>query len=221
MELFMSLKKLTDSIHKKAEQTKWSQHLVSGNITEDQYGQYLYNLSYIYSTIENGANKYGLFKENPDLKWIKRVNNLFLDLGWFKYEIGYEESTLKYGEYISSLDREGILAHMYVRHFGDMYGGSIVAKKIMKIEETSRYKRMIKNVKEEQKKDSTIGLPIMDGDEHIQLYSFKNDETGEDMKKTLKEQMRALLNIGMADEALMAFKFAIDLFHDLEKRFDL
>jgi heme oxygenase len=221
MELFMSLKKMTDSIHKEAEQTKWSKLLVSGNITEDQYGQYLYNLLHIYSTLENRANEHGIFKENPDIKWIRRSLNLFLDLGWFRYETGYEKSTLEYVEYIDSLDRNGILAHMYVRHFGDMYGGSIIAKKIMNVTDTTRAKNMIVNVKEEQKRDPTISLPVFNGDEHVQFYIFENDHTGEDMKETLKEKMRALLDINMSDEAIMAFKFAIGLFHDLEKRFDL
>jgi len=219
MELFMSLKKLTDSIHKEAEQTKWSQLLVAGNINEHQYGQYLYNLLHIYSTLETRANDLGIFK-NQDLKWIRRVLPLYLDLGWFKYETGYEESTLKYVEYINNLDRNGVLAHMYVRHFGDMYGGSIIAKKLMNINDTTRAKNHLERIKEEQKRDPTISLPVHNGDEHVQHYVFKNND-GKDMKKILKEQMRALLDITMADEAIMAFKFAIGLFHDLEKRFDL
>lgn len=221
MELFMSLKKLTDSIHKEAEQTKWSQLLVSGNATEDQYGQYLYNLLYIYGSLESRAAEVGIFKENPILKWIKRDNAIFLDMGWFKHKTGYEKATLEYVEYINNLDRTEVLAHMYVRHFGDMYGGSIIAKKIMKVTDTTRYKDIVKFVKEEQKRDPTIKLPVMDGDEHVQLYSFKNDDTEENIKNELKEKMRSLLNIGMADEAVMAFRFAIKLFKDLENRFDL
>jgi len=221
MELFMSLKKLTDSIHKEAEQTKWSKLLISGNINEDQYGQYLYNLLYIYGSLETKAFEYRLFRENPDLKWIKRDNAIFLDLGWFKHETGYEKTTLQYVEYINNLDRTEVLAHMYVRHFGDMYGGSIIAKKLMKVTDTTRFKDMVKFVKEEQKRDPTIKLPIANGDEHTQLYCFKNDDTGENIKGELKEKMRSLLDISMADEAIMAFRFAINLFKDLENRFDL
>ena len=39
-------------------------------------------------------------------------------------------STSEYPTYIESLDYEGLLAHMYVRHFGDMYGGSIIQKRV-------------------------------------------------------------------------------------------
>jgi heme oxygenase len=35
----------------------------------------------------------------------------------------------KYERHVITLDREGILAHIYVRHFGDMYGGQMIRKR--------------------------------------------------------------------------------------------
>ena len=34
-----------------------------------------------------------------------------------------------YEKHLLSLDKNGILAHLYVRHFGDMYGGQIIKKR--------------------------------------------------------------------------------------------
>jgi heme oxygenase len=34
----------------------------------------------------------------------------------------------EYEKHIATLDRDGLLAHIYVRHFGDMHGGQIIKK---------------------------------------------------------------------------------------------
>jgi heme oxygenase len=35
----------------------------------------------------------------------------------------------EYERHVITLDRQGILAHIYVRHFGDMYGGQMIRKR--------------------------------------------------------------------------------------------
>ncbi len=199
----MSLKKLTDSIHKKAEQTKWSQLLVSGDMTCKQYGQYLYNLLYIYSVLETKADRLGIFKDHPKLRDIQRIWPLTLDRGWFPYENEYEPTTHEYVEYLESCTREQILAHMYVRHFGDMYGGQIIAKKAPRPDEDSSW--------EYRDQES---LPDLDEECWTEYFNFEN-------KSELISIMRSLLTNEMADEAIHGFKYAINLFNDLENRFDL
>lgn len=203
MELFMSLKKLTDSIHRKAEQTKWSQLLVSGNMTCEQYGQYLYNLLYIYSVLETKATEFGIFREHPNLSPIQRIFRLTMDRGWYHYESEYEPSTHEYIEYLEQCDKEQILAHMYVRHFGDMYGGQIISKNVPSPKDGLAWK----NRDQEDLPDITI-------EDYTQYFKFEN-------KSEMIKIMRGLLSDDMADEAIQGFKFAIDLFSDLEKRFDL
>ena len=43
------------------------------------------------------------------------------------------QSTKDYAKYCEELyynNKDGLIAHMYVRHFGDMYGGAMIAKRI-------------------------------------------------------------------------------------------
>ena len=67
----MSLKKLTDSIHKEAEHTKWSLLLISGNMTNHQYGQYLYHQLQIYSALESRAAELQIFNNHKIINNIK------------------------------------------------------------------------------------------------------------------------------------------------------
>ena len=197
----MSLKKLTDAAHREAEQTKWAQLLISGDMTNRQYGQYLYNQLQIYSALEARAHELKLFSKYPILNNLKRVNNISGDLAFFKYKSGLEKTTQKYLEYANTLNETEVLAHMYVRHFGDMHGGQIIKSKLPE--------------------------PILDafpadsdGTRYVHegwwtgLYTFENKY------ETIK-YVRSLLTLEMVDEANMCFRFAIDLFHDLEKHFDL
>ena len=204
MELFMSLKKLTDSIHREAEQTKWSKLLVSGNMTAHQYGQYLYNQLQIYSALESRANSLGMFTQYEMLNNIKRSTIIGLDLQFFPYKTGLEECTLKYIDYCENLTENQVLAHMYVRHFGDMYGGQIISKNVpMPLEE------QIQSWTTENGE-----TPWGDDQGWVEMYRFDNKA------ETIK-YIRSLLDIKMADEAIYCFEYAIELFHSLEKRFDL
>tara|TARA_B100000674_G_scaffold478806_1_gene476371 strand:+ start:306 stop:908 length:603 start_codon:yes stop_codon:yes gene_type:complete len=200
----MSLKKLTDSIHKEAEQTKWSKLLVSGNMAAHQYGQYLYNQLQIYSALESRAHNLGLFQKYPMLNNIKRSAVMGLDLQFFPYKTGLEECTLKYIDYCEDLNADQVLAHIYVRHFGDMYGGQIVSKKVPTPLEESILSWT--NDKGE--------TPWGDEQGWVEMYKFN------DRAETIK-YIRSILDIRMADEAIYCFQRAIQLFHSLEKRFDL
>ena len=205
MELFMSLKKLTDSIHKKAEQTKWSQLLISGNMTNHQYGQYLYNQLQIYSALESRAAELQIFNNHKIINNIKRIIPMAKDSAFFKYESGLEKSTLEYIDYCTTMTEQQVLAHIYVRHFGDMHGGQIIKQHVPEPSEET--------VGSCTDKDGNV--PWGKGNVGwCEMYNFN------EKYETIK-YMRSLLKNEMADEAIFCFKFAIDLFHDLEKRFDL
>jgi len=36
---------------------------------------------------------------------------------------------IAYEKHVHNLDNDGLLAHVYVRHFGDMYGGQMIRKR--------------------------------------------------------------------------------------------
>ena len=201
MELFMSLKKLTEAAHQKAEQSKWAQLLVSGNMTNRQYGQYLYNQLQAYSALEARAHELNLFNIYPVLKSMAQVNKISADLNFFKYHTGLEKSTLDYMQYATELNEEEVLAHIYVRHFGDMHGGQIIKSKLP-----------------EPILDAFP--PDSDGNTSVTEEGWTNIYTFENKYEIIKE-MRTMLTLDMADEANVCFNYAIGLFHDLEKRFDL
>ena len=75
-----------------------------------------------------------------------------------------------------------------------------------------------------------VSMPL---EEQIQSWTTENGETpwGDDQgwvemyrfdnKAETIKYIRSLLDIKMADEAIYCFEYAIELFHSLEKRFDL
>lgn len=198
----MSLKKLTDSIHRKAEQTKWAQLLVSGNMTREQYTLYLYNQSHIYAALETEIHNRRMITD-PEMRKIFRVFPISRDLmGFLNYEDHTFETVKAYREYVKDLDESGLWAHMYVRHFGDMYGGQIISKK-------APSKPEIQIVDSDGAEVNSFD----NGSPHF-YYEFEN-------KGKLIKFIRSKLDNSMADEATVCFQFAIDLFEELEQHFDL
>jgi len=127
----MSLKEATQDLHEKAEKNPFARLLLSGDISVEQYLNYLYNLMFIYQDIENIAGRMGIIKDITD---IVRAPKIASDIKELKDSIDPDKirmfpSTLQYMAYLSALEMErpkDILAHVYTRHFGDLYGGQIV-----------------------------------------------------------------------------------------------
>lgn len=124
------LKELTWEVHQRAERTEFARKLIKGLSPED-YHKYLYNQYMIYSILENAAANLV-----PELKSINRAEKIYADLRELEKEhaIGTTPALLMpvvrdYERHVINLDREGILAHIYVRHFGDMYGGQMIRKR--------------------------------------------------------------------------------------------
>ena len=114
---------------------------------------------------------------------------------------GLEKSTLDYMEYATELSEEDVLAHIYVRHFGDMHGGQIIKSKLPE-----------PNL-EAFPPDSDGHRPVTE-EWWTNIYTFEN-------KYEIIKEIRTMLTLDMADEANVCFECAINLFYDLEKRFDL
>jgi heme oxygenase len=124
------LKELTLEVHQRAERTGFARKLIKG-LTPDEYYRYLYNQYLIYSILETVV--YDNFSELRD---ICRAPKIYEDLKELELKYNVPHATadmimpvvIAYEKHISKLDLDGVLAHVYVRHFGDMYGGQMLKK---------------------------------------------------------------------------------------------
>ena len=130
----LTLKELTLENHRKAERRAFAKKLLSGKIDPKEYYKYLTNQYYNYVILEVTL----IAKGFPHRLWnVFRRQAIKEDLQELEETYGFTfahdiltRSTTEYPSHVESLDYEGLLAHMYVRHFGDMYGGSIIKGRI-------------------------------------------------------------------------------------------
>jgi heme oxygenase len=134
----MNLKELTWDNHKKAERKEFASILMSGNIDQFLYYKYLTNQYYMYVMLEESLRICGFPKEY----WsVFRAERMREDMQEIEEENGFVydpnilcRCTSMYVTHVENLQKKGdldsLIAHMYVRHFGDMYGGAMIAKKV-------------------------------------------------------------------------------------------
>lgn len=129
------LREYTNAKHRAVEENPFVQLMLTGKISKDQHVLFLKQFYIVYKEIEYFAELIGLLH---DLPGIKRKDKIEEDLVSFGHNIPKPEevlpSTQRYREHIMKLYYSGqghlILAHVYVRHMGDLYGGKILAKKV-------------------------------------------------------------------------------------------
>ena len=125
----MSLKDITKEIHTAAERTPFMNATIKGKIPKDVWADYTYQKSVIYGSIENVARDAGLTLDCLD---IERALKLYQDAkemngGTFPR---LRQPTIDYSRYILDLagDKDKIMAHLYVWHMGDLFGGQMIKK---------------------------------------------------------------------------------------------
>lgn len=123
-----NLAKLTIDHHRSAERNRFAKYLISGNITPHEYATYLYNVYLQYNALE-------LLAENHELLDTKLANKIYSDFMKIKdknHLYSVFDASRKYIWYLKTIenDPEKIMAHVYVRHMGDLSGGQIIAKKV-------------------------------------------------------------------------------------------
>lgn len=129
------LREITMENHKKAERSQFIGRIIKKTLTPHQYYLYLANMLPMYSVLEEAAGKTDIFK---GIGSIKRVNHLKSDVEELEKIHKFRKpfianATYEYCDYIMnhiSTDREKLLAHVYVRHMGDLSGGQIIKKMI-------------------------------------------------------------------------------------------
>ena len=128
-----NLKELTWEHHKNAERQEFVKVLMSGNIDPKVYATYLWNQFPQYEVLEVMAMSHGLFEEFPQVIRSKSIMEDFREL-WPENEKPPQHcmSTKKYLTHMRTIMNEPdkLMAHVYVRHMGDLSGGQMIARKV-------------------------------------------------------------------------------------------
>ena len=125
-----NLKELTWEHHKNAERQEFVKELMSGKITKERYATLLFNLHPQYNILETFARMYDLV----DVRQAPRIHADYHEL-WDETQ-QFQPEVLpvvkEYMDHIMSIqqDPDKLMAHIYVRHMGDLSGGQMIAKKV-------------------------------------------------------------------------------------------
>lgn len=128
-----NLRELTKDAHTNAERSAFVKILFSGKINPKLYATYLKNQHPMYEILEVCAMPHGLFEGIPD---IRRAPAILADFQELWNEEDGEPQILnvtdEYIKYILSIkdDPKKLMAHLYVRHMGDLSGGQMIAKRV-------------------------------------------------------------------------------------------
>jgi heme oxygenase len=123
-----TLRELTAYSHARAENTHFMRLFMAKALNEEEYMEYITQLSVIYTALEFAAEKVGILQE---LKGIERAAKVRADVAELNKKLGKQsilhwETVMYYNEIARMTDKEEILAHFYVRYAGDMYGGQML-----------------------------------------------------------------------------------------------
>jgi heme oxygenase len=127
------LREITSEIHKRAESTPFVQYMYSGDMTPRDYSIYLKQIVEVYSNLEYYSKVSGITNNFVDLDRAEYIREDIKELDIFT-EIPTLPSVSKYIDRIMRLyhseDKSLLMAHVYVRHMGDLFGGKIISKKV-------------------------------------------------------------------------------------------
>jgi heme oxygenase len=130
----MSLRELTKDAHTNAERQEFVKILFSGKINPKLYATFLKNQHPCYELLEVCAMPLQVLHGLPDVRRAPAILADFMEL-WDDEKDG--DPTIlpvvdKYLKHILSIkdDPKKLMAHIYVRHMGDLAGGQMIAAKV-------------------------------------------------------------------------------------------
>jgi heme oxygenase len=121
----MSLRDAIKDRHDKAEKHRFVVLLLSGQLPKEAYAEYLFNQAICYYALEQEADKHGLL---DDISGIRRAALIEQDADELDRNSRIYQSTRDYVQYVGTLSPQLLWAHIYARHFADMYGGQMIKK---------------------------------------------------------------------------------------------
>ena len=125
-----NLKELTCEHNKNAERQKFVKELMSGNILKERYATLLFNLHPQYNILETFARLYNLLDTRRAPAIHADYHELWNETEEFQPKV--MPVVKEYMDHIMSIqeDPDKLMAHIYVRHMGDLSGGQMIAKKV-------------------------------------------------------------------------------------------
>lgn len=127
----MSIKELTAFKHGQAETTPFMMAVFKKKLPIELWADWTYQKTLFYGTIEGAAGSLGLLNDLPDIR-----RNFYLWQDFQEISTGprpeFRESSRKYHDYLMSISKDPnkIIAHLYVWHLGDLFGGQMIKKLI-------------------------------------------------------------------------------------------
>jgi len=130
----MSLRELTADKHKSAERQEFVKIMFSGNIHPDFYATFLANQHPMYEFLELHSMLYGVVSGMPEeFRRAPAINRDLQEL-WTKEErptiLPVVDEYLNHIRILSATNTQLLMAHIYVRHMGDLAGGQMIAKRV-------------------------------------------------------------------------------------------
>jgi heme oxygenase len=130
----MSLRELTKEKHQEAERQEFVNHLLGGDIDPLFYAEFLGNQHPIYDVLENLSMASGVMSNfDPDIRRAPAIWEDFKELWPEDKKLTLRPVVAEYLQHIKNLfqnDPSKLMAHIYVRHMGDLAGGQMIAKKV-------------------------------------------------------------------------------------------
>ena len=116
------LKEATHDKHKEVERMLFNVKMFKGELTNEQYAQYLVSQLAIFSIIEDN---FQMPHEGLKRKYAVSKDISSLNIG---RTIKTDEATLRYVNYLKDLDQETVNAHIYLNYLAIMFGGQMMKR---------------------------------------------------------------------------------------------
>lgn len=121
----MSLRDAIKDQHDRAEKHRFVVLLLSGRLSKEAYAEYLFNQAMCYHALEKKADEHGLLN---GIESIRRAALIEQDADELERNARIHGSTREYILHLESVPPQQLWAHIYGRHFADLYGGQMIKK---------------------------------------------------------------------------------------------
>lgn len=143
-----NLRELTQKMHELAETEPFAREMISGSVSKKKYATYLFNQHPQYNLLETLSMLHGLI----DVRIAPRIHEDYSEL-WKEFEPHQPPLLPVVKEYMDHLmtikdDPKKLMAHVYVRHMGDLSGGQMIAKRVPGSGKMYKFDEDVKMLKE-------------------------------------------------------------------------